>query len=151
MLILLRANSFCCRPLHNKYKDRFGKNQNLISYFFGFIVACYATLQPALSVRPSVCPSIHPLVRPTVCHTLLFFRFSRSFSWGELEVVSLVTATFYLFVWLCIHILNELSQQKLMHYKKEKSQRLSLIPNLPHLTAFYRVHDARVKNGELKS
>ena len=27
-----------------------------------FLVACYATLHPALSVRPSIHPSIHPLV-----------------------------------------------------------------------------------------
>ena len=33
-----------------------------------FLVACYATLHPALSARPSVCPT----VRPSVHHTLLF-------------------------------------------------------------------------------
>ena len=36
-----------------------------------FLVACYATLQPALSVRPSVGPS----VRRSVRHTLLFLGF----------------------------------------------------------------------------
>ena len=38
-----------------------------------FLVACYATLHPALSV----CPSIGLSVRPSVHHTLLFWRF-----WG---------------------------------------------------------------------
>ena len=37
----------------------------------GFLVACYATLHPALSVRPSVGPSVGPSVR----HTLLFLGF----------------------------------------------------------------------------
>ena len=36
-----------------------------------FLVACYATLHPALSVRRSVCPSVGPSVRPSV--TLYFF------------------------------------------------------------------------------
>ena len=36
-------------------------------FLSGFLVACYATLQPALSVRPSVGPSVRPSV------TLYFF------------------------------------------------------------------------------
>ena len=40
-----------------------------------FLVACYATLQPALSVRPSVRPLVRPSVCPSVWHTLLFSGF----------------------------------------------------------------------------
>ena len=40
-----------------------------------FLVACYATLQPALSVRRSVRPSVRPSVRRSVRHTLLFLGF----------------------------------------------------------------------------
>ena len=40
-----------------------------------FLVACYATLQPALSVRPSDRRSVRPSVRPSVRHTLLFLGF----------------------------------------------------------------------------
>ena len=40
-----------------------------LSLIIGFLVACYATLQPALSVRPSVRrsvgPSVHPFVGPS--------------------------------------------------------------------------------------
>ena len=44
---------------------------------YKFLVACYATLHPALSVRRSVRPSVGPSVRPSVGHTLLFLGF-----WG---------------------------------------------------------------------
>ena len=62
-----RSGTFCFRL----FSDRF------------FLVACYATLQPAFLVRPlvrpsvgpSVGPSIRPSVRPSVRHTLLFFCF----------------------------------------------------------------------------
>ena len=40
-----------------------------------FLVACYATLHPALSVRRSVGPSVRPSVRRSVQHTLLFLGF----------------------------------------------------------------------------
>ena len=47
---------------------------------FSFVVACYATLHPALSVRPSVRRSVgrwvvRPFIRPSVRHTLLFLEF----------------------------------------------------------------------------
>ena len=41
-------------------------------HFSFFLVACYATLHPALKVRPS----IGQLVRPSVHHTLLFLVFA---------------------------------------------------------------------------
>ena len=48
-----------------------------------FLVACYVTLHPAMSVcrsvgplvRPSVRPLVHWSVHPSVCHTLLFLFF----------------------------------------------------------------------------
>ena len=50
-----------------------------LSFLFFFLicvlVACYATLQPALSVRSSVGPSVCRSVRPLVRHTLLFWGF----------------------------------------------------------------------------
>ena len=55
---------------------------SFVFLYFSFLVACYATLHPALSVRrsvgPSVGPSVHPSVGPSVRHTLLFFGFLRS-------------------------------------------------------------------------
>ena len=49
--------------------------QRLSPFYFSFLVACYATLHPALSVPPSVRRSIHPSVRRSVRHTLLLFGF----------------------------------------------------------------------------
>ena len=40
-----------------------------------FLVACYATLHPALSVRPLVCPSIGLSVRPSHFTFFVFLRF----------------------------------------------------------------------------
>ena len=42
-----------------------------------FLVVCYATQHPALSVRRSVRLSVRPSVRPSIRHTLLFFGFLR--------------------------------------------------------------------------
>ena len=44
---------------------------HVLAFLALFLVACYATLHPALSVHQSV----RPLVRPFVRHTLLFLGF----------------------------------------------------------------------------
>ena len=44
-----------------------------------FLVACYATLHPALSVRPSVRRSVRPLVRPSVGPSHFTFSASMGF------------------------------------------------------------------------
>ena len=52
----------CCETGKQKNKKR-------------FLVLCYATLHPALSVRRSIGPSVGPSVCPSVHHTLLFLGF----------------------------------------------------------------------------
>ena len=48
-----------------------------LSLIIGFLVACYATLQPALSVRPSVRRSVGPSIRRSV--TLYLFGVNGGF------------------------------------------------------------------------
>ena len=50
------------------------RDLKVLALFTSFLVACYATLYPALSVRPSVRRSIGPFV----CHTFGFFGFLAS-------------------------------------------------------------------------
>ena len=59
-------------PYQNGF--RWKSNHFTCGEYAHFLVACHATLHPALSVHRSVGPSVCRSVRPLVRHTLLFRR-----------------------------------------------------------------------------
>ena len=78
-------SSFVCQTAIENPETSYGGLANLMSFrqmtkgnVNKFLVACYATLHPALSVRPSVRPSVRRSVGPSHFTFFVFLRFLAS-------------------------------------------------------------------------